>query len=205
MKNSRMTYKNLGLALLSATFFTFSCTKDEDDINSNGQLVLNFSSNTTNIPGSSSSTRTTNGNSTIEITDFLINIKEFELELDIEDTDDDNELWDDNGSFDYEDEIELTGPFELDLMTNQFSVVSVEIPNGIYEEIKFIGGRLAVELLQTEQLDKVNIINLKIVELRTQMELTNPNIADTQQVKQGGINLNFYKQMRKAFQVKLEM
>lgn len=137
MKNLRMTYRNFGLALLSATFFTFSCTKDEDDINGNGQLALNFSSNTTNIPGSSSSSRTTNGNSAIEITDFLINIKEFELELDIEDTDDDNELWDDNGYFDYEDEIELTGPFELDLMTNQFSVVAVEIPNGIYEEIEF--------------------------------------------------------------------
>lgn len=37
------------------------------------------------------------------------------------------------------------------------------------------------------------------------MELTNPDIANTQQAKKGGINLNFYKQMRKAFQVKLEM
>jgi len=137
MKKLRMTYKIFSLALLSATFFTFSCAKDEDDMNGNGQLTLNVSSSTTDIPGSSNSSRTTNGNSTIDITDFLLNIKEFELELDIEDVDDDNELWDDDGYFDYEDEIELTGPFELDLMSNQFSIVSVELPNGVYEEIEF--------------------------------------------------------------------
>lgn len=138
MKNLKLTYKNFCTLLLFTTILTFSCTKDNDDMNDNGQLTLNVSANTTNIPGSASSTsRTTNGNSTIDITDFLLNIKEFELELDVEDDDDENELWDDDGYFDYEDEIELTGPFELDLMSNQFSIVSVELPNGVYEEIEF--------------------------------------------------------------------
>ncbi|TJY33417.1 hypothetical protein [Pontimicrobium aquaticum] len=141
MKNLKLTYKNFSILLLFVILLTLSCTKDEDDMNGHGQLTLNVSSSTANIPGSSgSASRTTGGNSDIVITDFLLNIKEFELELDIEsdhDDDNDDELWDDDGYFDYEDEIELTGPFELDLMSNQFSIVSVNLPNGVYEEIEF--------------------------------------------------------------------
>lgn len=36
------------------------------------------------------------------------------------------------------------------------------------------------------------------------MEMTT-GISNTKEIKQGGINLNFYKQMRKSFQVKLEL
>jgi len=142
MKNLKKPYLNLSLAALSVAMFTFSCTKDED-INNDGQLTLNVSSNTSNIFGAPNTSRTTsstngiNGNSPVIITDFLLNIKEFELELDIEENDDDNDLWDDDGFFDFEDEIELEGPFELDLMSNQISIFSIDIPNAVYEELEF--------------------------------------------------------------------
>lgn len=47
--------------------------------------------------------------------------------------DDDN----DDNQFDFSDEFELTGPFELNLSAGQVSVVNVEIPVGEYEEVEF--------------------------------------------------------------------
>jgi hypothetical protein len=67
----------------------------------------------------------------------LLNLKEFELELDIVEQEDDNEQWDDDGHFDFQDEIELEGPFELDLLAGQISFLSTSVPMGNYEEIEF--------------------------------------------------------------------
>ena len=69
-----------------------------------------------------------------------MNISEFELELDLEEDDyedDQNDQWDDDGYFDFEDEIELMGPFELDLISGQISFLDVEVPMGVYEELEF--------------------------------------------------------------------
>ncbi len=45
--------------------------------------------------------------------------------------------WDDDGYYDYEDEIELEGPFELDLLDGQITFVNTAIPNGRFEELEF--------------------------------------------------------------------
>ena len=71
-----------------------------------------------------------------------MNLKEFELEFDMEDPGDDyemdeNEDWDDDGYYDFEDEIELAGPFELDLMAGQISFLNVTLPMGNFEELEF--------------------------------------------------------------------
>lgn len=50
------------------------------------------------------------------------------------DFDDDD---DDDDRFDSEDEFELTGPFELNLSSDEVTVAEVEIPVGEYEEVEF--------------------------------------------------------------------
>lgn len=130
MYTLRKTYLNLGLSLLTVAFIS-SCSNDNDDkINGQGNLQLKIGSN---MPSSTSKTyaNSRGTNSTLEISDFLINIKEFELEFD------DDYNMGGNGYYGSDDEIEFEGPFELNVLSNEFIFVDVTIPNGVYEEIEF--------------------------------------------------------------------
>tara|TARA_R110002051_G_scaffold244426_2_gene304361 strand:- start:189 stop:974 length:786 start_codon:yes stop_codon:yes gene_type:complete len=116
-----------------------SCSKEESGGDS-GKLALSAkASNTT----SSSSKQAFASKSVAEglvVTDFLINLVEFELEVDVEEFEmegEQNDDWDDDGYFDFEDEIELEGPFTLDLMAGEISFLNVSVPNGRYEELEF--------------------------------------------------------------------
>ena len=61
----------------------------------------------------------------VNFTKFLVNFKEIELELK-------------DDFYNSDDDIELKGPWEIDLLSaNNISLVEIEIPNGIYEEIEF--------------------------------------------------------------------
>lgn len=130
-------------ALVILLFFT-SCSNDQDDATS-GQLRL--SARATLEGGSSAKTSTAKTiNADLEITEFLVNVREFELELDDDDLDDfesdddsfeDDDLWDDDGFLDSEDEIELEGPFELNLLEGQVTILNTEVPNGRFEELEF--------------------------------------------------------------------
>ena len=139
MKNYASTLKN-GLWAIAALFTIVSCS-NEDSSSGKGQLSIGAKSTVSSTSGKAS----INGkslNADVILTDFRMNLKEFELEMDYENEDDDNEgsdneQWNDDGYFDYEDEIELEGPFELDLLAGQVSFISAEIPNGIYEELEF--------------------------------------------------------------------
>jgi hypothetical protein len=66
-----------------------------------------------------------------------MNVKEFELEIDDDSENDNNEQYDDDGYYDYKDDIELEGPFELDLLAGQISFITADVPNGVYEELEF--------------------------------------------------------------------
>ncbi len=125
--------------MLLSTLVIISCSKEETS-QGEGNLALSAKS-TLNISESNKSASSSNKTNTgLVITDFLINLVEFELEIDIEDSnsyDDDNEQWDDDGYYDSEDEIELEGPFALDLMAGQISFLNVTVPNGRYEEMEF--------------------------------------------------------------------
>ncbi|MEJ1222750.1 hypothetical protein [Sediminicola sp. 1XM1-17] len=128
----------LGLALLSA-FTLISCSKEESASDS-GKLALSAKSTTSATSSSKQGTTSKSVAEGIEITDFVINLVEFELEIDVEEFEmegDQNEDWDDDGYFDFEDEIELEGPFTLDLMAGQISFLNVTVPNGRYEEVEF--------------------------------------------------------------------
>lgn len=102
----------------------------------NGQLAISAKSNYVSPTGKTATTDKASTNSVV-LSDFLLNLKEFELELDIDDQEDDNEQWDDDGYFDFEDEIELEGPFELDLLAGEISFLTASVPMGKYEEIEF--------------------------------------------------------------------
>ena len=114
------------------------CSEDTLDAN-NGQLRIAIKSNPQEIVRSMVNKANT---ATIEISEFKMNLKEFELELDDEFEDEsewenDNEDWNDDGLFDYEDEFEFEGPFELDLMSGQIVFINTNVPNGTYEELEF--------------------------------------------------------------------
>ncbi|WP_445452180.1 hypothetical protein [Flavobacterium sp. 25HG05S-40] len=84
-------------------------------------------------------------NSTVVLTSFKINIREIEFKFAESDDNDDND--DDNGGndgdddndgfYDGDDEVELRGPWELDLLNQTALVTTVTIPNGTYEEVEF--------------------------------------------------------------------
>lgn len=139
MQNFSSTLKN-GLLAAGAIIIIASCSKD-DSLAGNGRINISAKSTVSSTSAKASIT-SKSLNSDIVITDFRMNLKEFELEMDSDsqgdDTQgDDNEQWNDDGFFDFEDEIELEGPFELDLLSGQISFISVDVPNGVYEELEF--------------------------------------------------------------------
>ncbi|MFX0555682.1 hypothetical protein ACOCEA_02735 [Maribacter sp. CXY002] len=125
--------------LLFSVITLISCTKD--NIGSDyGKLALSAKSTFISTSAAKQGTASNSVAQGVEVTDFLINLVEFELEIDMEGVEmenDPNDLWDDDGSFDFEDELKLEGPFTLDLMAGQISFVEVTVPNGRYEEIEF--------------------------------------------------------------------
>lgn len=95
-----------------------------------------------------SNSKTITSASNVSVSDFLLNLKEFELEVDNDENENneneinneqsgDNEDWNDDGYYDFEDDLELEGPFELDVLLGEISFLSVEVPNGRFEEIEF--------------------------------------------------------------------
>lgn len=118
-------------------FLGLSCSSDK--VNSNvGTLNLSANSSFTNSTAKISGSKVAAGNIVIE--NFKMNIGKFELEIDVEDDsydDDQDEQWDDDGYYDYEDEIELMGPYEFDLMSGQISILNATAPTGVYDELKF--------------------------------------------------------------------
>ncbi len=103
-----------------------SCEKEKQ-----GGLTLKFSGTTT---PNSLAIKSDNANAVVVIESFKINIGEIELEFH-----DDQFISDSIG---YDDEIELKGPFEVDLIKNGDALVTtvvsnVELPPAGYEEIEF--------------------------------------------------------------------
>lgn len=141
--------KNTFYALLSLAFgvllFT-ACSNDSDD-GTQGRLQVSAKAVFASSADKSARAAKTI-NASLEITDLRMNLSEFELELDDDafedafDSDgdddmDDDDMWDDDGFLDFEDEIELQGPFELDLLSGQITFINTTVPNGRFEEVEF--------------------------------------------------------------------
>lgn len=124
----------IGMLLLAVAI---SCS-DNDDLMSRGQLKISAGSSLEEVSAKGIASKDVNAD--LSLSSFWINITEFELELDLEDDDyqeDENEDWDDDGYYDSEDEIELEGPFEVDLLAGQVELLNVSVPMGNFEELEF--------------------------------------------------------------------
>lgn len=139
------TYPKILASGLLAISLLAGCS-DNDDSGSNGKLSISASASFSGTTAKSGTAKMVNAN--VDVTEFRINLKEFELEADFEEMEmegesemENDESWDDDGFYDYEDEIELEGPFELDLMDGQITFINASIPEGVYEEIEFKFGK----------------------------------------------------------------
>lgn len=120
--------KTLIYLCISAVLITgISCSNDNEP-NNTSNLVIK--SKATLTPSQSRLM----ANAALEITEFKLNIKEIELEYDSEFENEDENA---DGYMDSEEEIELQGPFELDLLAGTSNIVTVELPEANYEEIEF--------------------------------------------------------------------
>lgn len=135
MKNLK---KVIGLMLI--VIIASSCSSDSGS----GQNTMKI------IAKASYSNPTGRTTSDIVLTSFKINVREIEFKLaEGDDNDDDNGdnhngtddhgNGDDNhdGMYNGDDEVGLTGPWELDLLNQSAPVTTVTIANGTYEEVKF--------------------------------------------------------------------
>lgn len=124
-----MKNKKILLGLLAVIFSTASCSNDESSSNdANNYLTI--------LAKASYSGNTGRMENAVSISDFKINLKEIEFELDDDFYDDDDDDYGD-GFYGDDDEFELRGPFELDLLSGQTTITTINIPNGVYEEVEF--------------------------------------------------------------------
>ncbi len=106
------------VALALATVFT-ACSSDDDATIAPNQGNLKIAASATY------NMAVNRGTDNVNLSKFLVNFKEIELEIE-------------EGFYDSDDDIELKGPFEIDLLSgNSIQLVDIEIPNGVYEEIEF--------------------------------------------------------------------
>lgn len=108
------------IVALSLTMVFSACSSDDDATTVPGQGNLKIAAKASY---GNSLSRGIDDN--VTLTKFLINFKEIELELQ-------------EGFYDSDDDVELKGPFEIDLLSgNSIQLIDIKIPNGIYEEIEF--------------------------------------------------------------------
>ncbi|MCK0124988.1 DUF4382 domain-containing protein [Gelidibacter sp. F2691] len=112
------------LALSLALVFTACSEDDTVDESTTGALKITARANYDHVLNKTGEL--------VQLEKFLVNFKEIELER--------SEKSDDvlDGFFGSDDDVELKGPFEIDLLSgNSIPLASVKIPNGVYEEIEF--------------------------------------------------------------------
>src|SRR5690606_5660343 len=121
-------FKKPLFAIALAGAFT-ACSDDDDSLSvedGNGKLGIYASANYSPNAGKN----TVLDGPVVELSKFLINLEEIELEYD--------DIIGDDNFYNSEEEIELKGPFELDLLSPTPVVVTVvDAPNGRLEEIEF--------------------------------------------------------------------
>ena len=139
IKNSLITIAVLILAI------TFSCSKDNTSPTTSGRIELKAKATLNNLAAKNSPS--TKNLSNLIISSFKINIKNIEFERDINDdsnhdSDHDSNL-DEESNLNHSDStytnVELQGPFELDLVANNTSITiaTTDIPNNNFDEIEF--------------------------------------------------------------------
>jgi hypothetical protein len=118
MKNKRLI---IGLFCLALT--GISCSKDDEQNSDNLTIKARTNYMSNRVIG-------LHVNAGVNLTSFKINLKEIEFEMD-----DDFSFGD--GFYGDDDDIELRGPFELNVLNGTTEITSLTIPNGIYKEVEF--------------------------------------------------------------------
>ena len=145
------TLKSITRTLTFGLVFSFlliSCSNDESD--GKGTLRVSAKASVNETSGTDrQSTASRTVNTDVFVSEFRVNIAEFELELDESEYEFEGEIevesgesefeyeWEIDGYYDYEDEFELEGPFELDLLAGEIDFLVVDIPNAQFEELEF--------------------------------------------------------------------
>ncbi len=122
-----------GILILAAA--VTSCSSDSSS--ASGNMTISAKATYTNP------TATGKSANDVVLNSFKVNIREIEFKLDNfdgksgGDGDNDGQGWDDNGTFDSNDETALQGPWELDLLNQTAPVTTITVPNGTYSEVEF--------------------------------------------------------------------
>jgi hypothetical protein len=122
------------LALFVLLTVMASCSNDSGSSESSMKILAR------GVYNPNAANRNANGatlNNNVVLSSFKINLKEIEFEFAEGSDDDDDDSSDDDGFYNGDDEFELNGPFELDLLNQNAVVTTVTIPNGTYEEVEF--------------------------------------------------------------------
>jgi len=117
-----MKNKGLLIGLFCISLISVSCSKDEEQNSEN----LTIKARSSYLANRSSEQKT---NSTVNLTSFKINLKEIEFEMENSSSGD--------GFYGDDDDIELKGPFELNLLNGTYEITSLNVPSGVYKEVEF--------------------------------------------------------------------
>lgn len=118
-----MKNKGLLLGLCCIALVGISCNKEEQESKEN--VTINAKATF----GSGRMARL-NSDAMVNLTSFKINLKEIEFEMD-------DDFSSGDGFYDDDDDIELKGPFELNVLNGTQEIVALNLPNGVYKEVEF--------------------------------------------------------------------
>lgn len=114
------------ILILSVSSAFVACSDDDSGPSYDGQGRMSISAMATYNPTGDRGLDA----DVVELSSFLVNFKEIELEFTDGSAND--------PYYNGEDEIELEGPFEVELMTAfPISIVDIRLPNAVFEEIEF--------------------------------------------------------------------
>lgn len=122
-----MKNKGLLIGLFCLSFIGISCSKDDEQTSDN----LTIKARTTYASNRLAGFR---ANAAVTLNSFKINLKEIEFEMD-------DDFSSGDGFYGDDDDIELRGPFELNLLNGTTEITSLNVPNGVYKEVEFTMAR----------------------------------------------------------------
>lgn len=118
-----MKNKGLLIGLFCISLLSVSCSKDDEQASDNLTIKARTSYSANRFAGF-------RANANVSLTSFKINLKEIEFEMD-------DDFSSGDGFYGDDDDIELSGPFELNLLNGTTEITSLNIPNGVYKEVEF--------------------------------------------------------------------
>lgn len=139
----KMKNNLLKIAMVFVLAVIVACSNDSSQDITGERGLVNIAAGVVYSGNTSAAQRSVN-TSEVLLSEFKVNLSEIEFEIDDDyysDYDDrttgSDDEWDDDGFYNSTDDIELEGPFELDLIGGQVTFADVSIPNATYEEIEF--------------------------------------------------------------------